>query len=368
MVDDPRLSCWCREGDPLPHPACATIRDALAERYAAPFGAVGLNYYRDGNDSVAPHADRELRELDDTLIAIVTLGARRPFLIRPKGGGPSLDVAPASGDLLVMGGACQARLGARRAEGRAAGPRVSATWRWACDRRHPRRTGVSSTRTARRTDATSICRSDGALRFGGAVVVVVLVVLVVVVVVVDGGSVVVVGSVSVGCSGCCTASDSGATVTTVGAGRGADVVLGAGGGGASVVVVGGSVVVVVGRLTSGTGVGARTSSVVVVTRSLLTRTWSLPSSGPDATATVAITTNRTPTTTSNAARRRRRRDGDDGGRLRRGLAGPAGLGLGDVGLGEQHGLVVHLAVPPAGRTTARWGRRQRGPAARRRTS
>ena len=131
VVDDPRLSCWCREGDLLPHPACATIRDALCERYSARFGAVGFNYYRDGNDSVAPHADRELRELDDTLIAIVTLGARRPFLIRPKGGGRSIDVAPASGDLLVMGGACQAGWEHGVPKVAHAGPRVSATWRWA---------------------------------------------------------------------------------------------------------------------------------------------------------------------------------------------------------------------------------------------
>ena len=62
MVDDPRLSYWCRDGDPLPHPAFATVRSALAERYSVPFGTVGLNYYRDGDDSVAPHSDRELRD------------------------------------------------------------------------------------------------------------------------------------------------------------------------------------------------------------------------------------------------------------------------------------------------------------------
>jgi alkylated DNA repair dioxygenase AlkB len=131
MVDDPRLSCWCRDGEPLPHPACADIRDALGARYGVRFGAVGFNYYRDGNDSVAPHADRELRDLDDTLIAIVTLGARRPFLIRPKGGGPSLDVAPASGDLLVMGGACQQGFEHGVPKVVHAGPRISVTYRWA---------------------------------------------------------------------------------------------------------------------------------------------------------------------------------------------------------------------------------------------
>src|SRR5215208_5131964 len=79
----------------------------LEEHYDVPLGGIGINYYRDGRDSVAPHRDRELRHLDDTLIAIVTLGARRPFLIRPKGGGKSRDISPASGDLLVMGGRTQ---------------------------------------------------------------------------------------------------------------------------------------------------------------------------------------------------------------------------------------------------------------------
>ena len=43
--------------------------------------------------------------------------ARRPFLLRPQGGGPSRALLPGDGDLLVMGGPMPARLGARRAEG-----------------------------------------------------------------------------------------------------------------------------------------------------------------------------------------------------------------------------------------------------------
>jgi hypothetical protein len=51
--------------------------------------------------------------VDDTLVALLTLGARRPFLIRPETGRPvidpddalrdAIDIAPDSGDLLVMG-------------------------------------------------------------------------------------------------------------------------------------------------------------------------------------------------------------------------------------------------------------------------
>lgn len=130
VVDDPRLSRWYRRGAPLPHPALAAARQAIMARYRIVLGGVGLNYYRDGRDSVAPHRDRELRHLDDTLVAIVTLGARRPFLLRPLGGGPSIDVAPASGDLVVMGGCCQLDWEHAVPKARGVGPRISASYRW----------------------------------------------------------------------------------------------------------------------------------------------------------------------------------------------------------------------------------------------
>jgi alkylated DNA repair dioxygenase AlkB len=131
VLDDPRLSRWYDESEPLPDPALAAIRAALGARYGVHFGAVGLNYYRDGRDSVAPHRDRELRHLDDTIVAIVTLGAARPFLIRPRGGGSSYDVHPGSGDLLVMGGRAQADWEHAVPKVAAAGPRVSVSLRWA---------------------------------------------------------------------------------------------------------------------------------------------------------------------------------------------------------------------------------------------
>jgi alkylated DNA repair dioxygenase AlkB len=132
-VDDPRLSHWYRAGDAPPHDVLSHVRTALERRYGVTLGSVGLNYYRDGSDSVAFHRDRELRALDDTLVAIVTLGARRPFLVRPVGGGRSRDFAPASGDLLVMGGACQQRWEHGVPKVAHAGPRLSMTWRHARD-------------------------------------------------------------------------------------------------------------------------------------------------------------------------------------------------------------------------------------------
>ena len=134
MVDDPRLSRWISAEEQLPHPALAPVGSALEAHYDAPLGGIGLNYYRDGRDSVAPHRDRELRHLDDTLIAIVTLGARRPFLVRPRGGGKSRDISPASGDLLVMGGRTQVGWEHGVPKVKRAGPRISVTWRWSSEK------------------------------------------------------------------------------------------------------------------------------------------------------------------------------------------------------------------------------------------
>ncbi|MET0627583.1 MAG: alpha-ketoglutarate-dependent dioxygenase AlkB [Acidimicrobiia bacterium] len=131
MVDDPRMSCRYAEGAVLPHPVLHDIGDALGARFDVKLGSVGLNYYRDGSDSVAFHADRELRTIDDTLVAVLTIGARRPFLVRPRDGGRSIDLAPGSGDLLVMGGACQRHYEHSVPKVVRAGPRISATWRWA---------------------------------------------------------------------------------------------------------------------------------------------------------------------------------------------------------------------------------------------
>jgi alkylated DNA repair dioxygenase AlkB len=131
MVDDPRLTSFGKRVRPTKHRALTEARTALESRYGVRLSGPGLNYYRDGRDSVAPHRDRELRRLDDTLVAILTLGARRPFLVRPKAGGPSHDLAPASGDLLVMGGRMQLDWEHAVPKVARSGPRVSVSWRWA---------------------------------------------------------------------------------------------------------------------------------------------------------------------------------------------------------------------------------------------
>jgi alkylated DNA repair dioxygenase AlkB len=112
IVDVPRLLCFYGDDDPLPHPALATARDALSRHYAdelgEPFTTAGLCLYRDGHDSVAWHGDRIGRSRDqDTMVAILSVGAPRDLVLRPRGGGSSIRVPAGHGDLVVMGGSCQ---------------------------------------------------------------------------------------------------------------------------------------------------------------------------------------------------------------------------------------------------------------------
>jgi alkylated DNA repair dioxygenase AlkB len=124
MVDEPRLTHALGTSDAA-HPVLADIRHALDERYAATFGPTFANFYRDGDDSVAFHRDRELRHDGPALLAIVTLGAARPFLLRPFGGGRSVDVRPGSGDLLVMRGRTHCDWEHAVPKVAVAGPRIS---------------------------------------------------------------------------------------------------------------------------------------------------------------------------------------------------------------------------------------------------
>jgi len=128
MVDEPRLTCGFSVSD-LPHPVMHEIRDELCRRYDADFGGIFCNCYRDGNDNVAFHRDREVRDTDDGLVAVVTLGAVRPFLLRPRAGGRSIDIKPGSGDLLVMRGRCHVDWEHGVPKVASAGPRISLSLR-----------------------------------------------------------------------------------------------------------------------------------------------------------------------------------------------------------------------------------------------
>jgi alkylated DNA repair dioxygenase AlkB len=106
MVDVPRLVASLPDDGPG-HPAIEEMRRALAARYAVELPHLSLGYYRDGRDSVAWHGDTVAREMDAALVATVSLGEPRRFLLRPTGGGVSVGFALGWGDLLVMGGSAQ---------------------------------------------------------------------------------------------------------------------------------------------------------------------------------------------------------------------------------------------------------------------
>ena len=109
ILDEPRLTAWwsVEHGAPEPLPILTDMRHVLASRYDEPFDSIGFNLYRDGNDSVAWHGDRHRHVVTNPVVAIVSLGAPRPFRVRPRGGGSSLSWDLGNGDLFVMGGACQ---------------------------------------------------------------------------------------------------------------------------------------------------------------------------------------------------------------------------------------------------------------------
>ena len=134
-VLEPRLTApWTlASGEPLEPPILEEIRLVLGGRYGREFDSVGFNLYRDGRDSVAWHADRIAKEIDDPIVALVCLGDPRKFLLRPKGGGQSRAFFLGRGDLLVTGGKTQRTWEHSIPKVADAGPRISLAYRHAMD-------------------------------------------------------------------------------------------------------------------------------------------------------------------------------------------------------------------------------------------
>ena len=130
-VQEPRLTApWSADSDePLEPPVLEDIRISLSARYDRAFDSVGFNLYRDGRDSVAWHADRIPKEIETPLVALVSLGEPRKFLLRPKGGGPSRTFMLGRGDLVVTGGNTQRTWEHSVPKVARAGPRISLGYR-----------------------------------------------------------------------------------------------------------------------------------------------------------------------------------------------------------------------------------------------
>ena len=143
QVDSPRLSCWIGDPDaaytysgtrfePRPWPAALRqIRASLAADLGVDFNSVLANLYRDGRDAMGWHADAEAELGPRPVIASLSLGATRRFVLRHRGE-PARRLAldlPA-GSLLLMAGDTQRHY--RHALPRTArpvGPRINLTFR-----------------------------------------------------------------------------------------------------------------------------------------------------------------------------------------------------------------------------------------------
>ena len=88
QVLTPRLTAWYGdrlEEDPIPWtPELLMIKAKVETLAGVTFNSVLLNYYRDGNDSVAWHSDKENVLGKRPVIASVTFGQVRSFDIRRK--------------------------------------------------------------------------------------------------------------------------------------------------------------------------------------------------------------------------------------------------------------------------------------------
>lgn len=128
VVAVPRLTAPVT-GESALWPSISPIVEALSQRYEVALDQVWCNYYRNGADSVAWHGDRNRHTERNPLVAIVSLGEPRRFLVRPRRGGASRRFELGHGDLLVMGGACQHDHEHCVPKVRRAGPRISVTFR-----------------------------------------------------------------------------------------------------------------------------------------------------------------------------------------------------------------------------------------------
>jgi alkylated DNA repair dioxygenase AlkB len=144
-VATPRLTSWHGDPDsaytysgktfaPQPWtPELLALKRRVDEAAATTFNSVLVNYYRDGHDSMGEHADDE-PELgptrDNVLIASVSLGERRRFVLRHRRRKTSEELRLGGGDLLIMGGTTQSHYRHRVPPTTAPmGPRMNLTFR-----------------------------------------------------------------------------------------------------------------------------------------------------------------------------------------------------------------------------------------------
>jgi len=136
VVDVPRLVASDPDDGPA-HPILDEMALAIGKLYGTVFDRRHMSLYRDGRDSVAMHRDHVIRYLDQSLVAILSVGEPRRFLLRPferrhrgkDGRGRTRRFKLGWGDLFVMGGSCQRDWEHGIPKTGHAGPRLSVMFR-----------------------------------------------------------------------------------------------------------------------------------------------------------------------------------------------------------------------------------------------
>ena len=118
-IDWPRLSCWIGDTGTdykysgarfAPHPwpeALLPIRERLVRELGVPFNSVLANLYRDGGDYMGWHSDNEAELGPEPVIASLSLGAERRFVLKRKSDGLKHEIVLGHGSLVVMRGRTQ---------------------------------------------------------------------------------------------------------------------------------------------------------------------------------------------------------------------------------------------------------------------
>jgi alkylated DNA repair dioxygenase AlkB len=88
-------------------PTLMEVRREVEAAAETPFNSLLLNFYRDGQDSIGYHTDAEPELGVNPVIASISLGAVRQFVLKHIRTGTKLKYDLAPGSLLVMGGTCQ---------------------------------------------------------------------------------------------------------------------------------------------------------------------------------------------------------------------------------------------------------------------
>lgn len=105
-VTEPRLTAEFHTLADMP-PELRAIAGRASAHYGVDYDSAWLNLYRDGGDSTGWHSDRPVDRKPSAIVPVLSLGATRRFLARPRRGGKSTVFTVNAGDLVVMGGRCQ---------------------------------------------------------------------------------------------------------------------------------------------------------------------------------------------------------------------------------------------------------------------